>query len=219
MRLSDGGNLPPEIPAADRSRTLDVEAYRKAEGLREQLLVINKLSYLEMGEALILYDLYGECAAQELHWHPALEIGARFGCSTLTLARAVSAHSGAPLVSVDPHGWVQTQGHHPASLAALWQNVHAAGLERYVMPVLSRSSVASTVVQGPFCLVFIDGAHDTGSVEVDIGLFYKRVVPGGILCGHDYQQENRSVADAVDDWCVNRKWTLEVRQSIWIVRM
>ena len=52
--------------------------------------------------------------------------------------------------------------------------------------------------------VFVDGAHDRQSVINDINAWASKLVPGGILCGHDYGQPAEwcsEVKPAVDFWC------------------
>ncbi len=49
--------------------------------------------------------------------------------------------------------------------------------------------------------VFIDGNHDTYHVFEDITEWTKKVKPGGIVCGHDYKEDqgrNYGVIEAVD---------------------
>lgn len=205
-------------PATEYEPELDVEAFRQAKTVREKVRVINDVSYLAAGEAAVLFNLYAECAERGLQHLPAMEIGARFGCSTLTLALASREHNGAGLVSVDPHGWVPTSGYHPGSLEILQSNVQAAGLSNEVLPVLGRTEDVMQWWASSLCLAFIDGAHDTESTANDIRSLARFVLPGGVVCGHDYQKRNRSVADAVDEWVAQEGCELDVQQSIWIVR-
>lgn len=93
---------------------------------------------------------------------------------------------------------------------------------RYVAPVLD--------------FVYIDGNHNPGKVMVDLELYYERVVPGGLVAGHDYTHSSnlKKSVDAftkrvggelhkdgcidggVDWWFFKRKektWTKELRKE------
>lgn len=206
----------------DYARKLDAEAYRNAKSAWERVRIINDVSYLQIGEAAILYNLYVTCFQAGLTYLPALEIGGRFGCSTMTLAQAIKDHDAAMfrrLFSIDPHGLVKTSGHHPGSLPILLANLQAAALEYYVTPILATSQVVAEWWDQSLCLVFIDGAHSTEAVAEDIELFARHVAPGGVLCGHDYMEKPRSVADAVDAWAERHGCEVTVQQSVWSVRM
>lgn len=205
---------------------LDAEAYAEAASAQERLRVINGVSCLHMGEAAILYDLYAECAENGSAHLPALEIGARFGCSTLALALAIREHGGAALVSVDPHGFVPARGHLSGSYEIMRDNLRAAGLAEFVTPVLAVSEAVGQWWRHELCLVFIDGNHAAAAVARDIELFAPHVADGGVLCGHDYlkggtavEAADERVAEAVDEWVAREGYELEVQQSMWIVRM
>tara|TARA_R110000772_G_scaffold80153_5_gene171267 strand:+ start:1780 stop:2340 length:561 start_codon:yes stop_codon:yes gene_type:complete len=50
-----------------------------------------------------------------------------------------------------------------------------------------------------FNFIYIDGAHDYDSVKQDIQLCLPLLAKGGIIAGHDYQQEHGGVQKAVDE--------------------
>lgn len=202
---------------ADYARELDAAAYAAAESTQERVRVINDVSYLQLGEAAILYNLYAACAENGLVHLPALEIGARFGCSTMALALAIKEHEGAPLVSIDPHGFVPAQGHLRGSYDIMRKNLAVAGLAEYVTPVLAMSEAVAQWWRHPLCLVFVDGDHATEAVARDIAAFAPYVAEGGVLCGHDYFA-GKTVADAVDAYAEAEGCEVEVRQSVWVVR-
>lgn len=206
-------------PADDYARELDAEAYGEAESPRDRVRVINDVSYLRIGEAAVLYNLYAEAAEAGLAHLPALEIGARFGCSTLALALAIADHEGAPLVSIDPHGFVPSGGYKRGSFDILASNLRTADLAAHVTPVLALSEIGGAWWRHPVCLVFIDGDHTEEAVARDIELFAPHVAEGGILCGHDYQRHTPLVADAVDEYAEREGLEVEVLQSIWVMRL
>ncbi len=53
-------------------------------------------------------------------------------------------------------------------------------------------------------LAFIDGAHDTPTVESDLRIVASRIVPGGFLTAHDYP--SGGVTEAIDPFVANG-WT------------
>ena len=46
-------------------------------------------------------------------------------------------------------------------------------------------------------MVFIDGGHDYTTVALDIAIAYSLLVPGGLLCGHDFSNDWPGVQQAV----------------------
>jgi len=51
------------------------------------------------------------------------------------------------------------------------------------------SKEAAEFVQRPLDLVFIDALHDEAHVDEDIHLWAPKVRPGGVVCGHDYDNK------------------------------
>lgn len=80
---------------------------------------------------------------------------------------------------------------------AFWGLMHAHAPE-----VLGRLHVvrarSTEVVLPEAHVVFIDAAHDEANVRADIAHWRGRVVSGGELSGHDYQNEYPGVVAAVD---------------------
>jgi hypothetical protein len=65
-------------------------------------------------------------------------------------------------------------------------NVSACGGGEIVRPMLMSSAEAAAVLrEGAFDLVFIDADHSHEQTRRDIELWWPKVAPGGILCGHD----------------------------------
>jgi hypothetical protein len=64
------------------------------------------------------------------------------------------------------------------------------------------SEEAACVLPDDFNFVYIDGAHDYYSVLTDISLWEEKIVPGGILAGHDYVSKKKyaAVGKAVDHY-------------------
>jgi len=64
--------------------------------------------------------------------------------------------------------------------------------------------------------VFIDAQHDYDSVKEDIALWLPKVIPGGLLCGHDYEPKFPGVVNAVDDMLGK---TMIGRNATWGIRL
>lgn len=63
-------------------------------------------------------------------------------------------------------------------------------------------------------LIFIDGAHDEANVTADIRAWLPKVRPGGVLCGHDYQQKAPGVMRGVAA-CFNLLDIALAGDSVW----
>jgi len=82
--------------------------------------------------------------------------------------------------------------------------------------IKTTSEEASTIVPDNLDLVFIDANHSYQYVRQDIELWWPKVRPGGILCGHDFSFEFRNVKRAVCHMAT--AWGLEIqrsRGSVW----
>lgn len=53
--------------------------------------------------------------------------------------------------------------------------------------------------------VYIDGSHLYERVKADINAWWDRMTPGGILAGHDYDEEHAGVRQAVDEFTRKRQ--------------
>lgn len=62
------------------------------------------------------------------------------------------------------------------------------------------ADAAKDFADGSLDFVYIDGAHDFKNVAIDLCEWSKKVRPGGIVFGHDYQRfrRNRSIVDVKD---------------------
>ena len=66
------------------------------------------------------------------------------------------------------------------------KNASAAGSQTQVVPIMSDSAAAATLMRDrSFDLIFIDADHSYDCVKADIAAWLPKVRPGGILCGHD----------------------------------
>ena len=204
-----------------RYKRLSIQAYWAAKSTADRLAIINNVSYLAEGEAKVLFDLYTRAYAAVDHNLPCMEIGARYGCSTLALALARETHGGGPIISIDPHLWAGAAGRKLDSLRYLWFNLAGAHLSDHVTPVLALSNNVATWWQSSLGLLWIDGNHSTIAVQKDLENFAHRVVkPGGIICGHDYMEPPRgpdTVKQAVDEYAAEHGLSVQVYNTIWVL--
>jgi hypothetical protein len=55
---------------------------------------------------------------------------------------------------------------------------------------------------GYFDLIYIDGDHSYNGVKIDLEMSYKKIKPGGLICGHDYISPRfDGVVNAVNEFC------------------
>lgn len=100
-----------------------------------------------------------------------------------------------------------------------WEAVYAGVTERFRhqqrrVKIRRAHSNAAASVAGPATLHFayIDGSHEYGQVMRDLDTWWTRIMPGGVLCGHDYDAASQAeVVMAVDEWGV--KMGLELHQA------
>jgi len=174
----------------------------------------------------------GWTTEQELSWlakHAAksnciAEIGSWRGRST----RAMVDNSDAKIFCIDP--WVDDSIGYPGWWTAqespekykqkdwLWSefnhNLHGCVGTR-IVPVRMFSAYAfqNLYPRGlKFDMIFIDGSHDYGHVVGDIQMFRQMLKPGGVLCGHDYNEPTcPEVAPAVN----SQFSKIDVTGTIW----
>lgn len=72
--------------------------------------------------------------------------------------------------------------------------------------------------------IFIDGDHQYNSVKQDIEVWYNKITPDGVFCGHDYAEgssvEKFGVIDAVQEFVQQHKLRFAVtndKYKSWIV--
>jgi MMP 1-O-methyltransferase len=172
----------PEIPS--------IPAY-----LRE--LALRTKGFLSAAEGDRLYHLAAESARRA----PCLEVGSFCGRSTLFLGAGCQASGGHPLFAVDHHrGSVEQQPGQEyfdpelldpvlgqiSTVSPLTRAIRQAGLEDWVIPVVTDSTRASRNLPAlRLSLVFIDGGHATEDVDEDFRAWAPRLISGGYLCVHD----------------------------------
>jgi hypothetical protein len=71
----------------------------------------------------------------------------------------------------------------------LHRNILGCGLEGVIVPILTTSTRAARLFPDEsVAFGFIDGDHSYSSVTADLGAWWPKIRPGGLLAGHDYRQ-------------------------------
>ncbi len=128
-----------------------------------------------------------------------VEVGCWLGRSTSYVARATSQ-----LICVD-HFSGSTDRYHDAYHETLASTDVRGAFERHMrhlgaeveLMAMDSPLAARRFADGSLDLVFLDGSHDEDAVRKDIAAWWPKLRPGGILAGHDHDEEHPGVARAV----------------------
>jgi predicted O-methyltransferase YrrM len=120
-----------------------------------------------------------------------VEIGSFRGRSTIVLRRAAAPD--VEVVAIDPHGGGDRgpreispdAARGEADHEAFHANLRRAGVDAGVRHVRRMSQDALAEVEGPFELLYVDGAHRYRPARADIERWGERVAPGGTMLVHD----------------------------------
>lgn len=140
--------------------------------------------WLTVEEGELLYRLARACTGEGV----VVEIGSFKGKSTIWLARGSLAGARPRVVAIDPHTG-STEHRHDG--APVWTydeflaNLHRAGVEEVVRPVVATSAEAAAHFDQLVELLFIDGDHRYEMVRQDFELWFPKLMEGGYLLMHD----------------------------------
>ena len=107
--------------------------------------------------------------------------------------------------TLDDYGMVETATKHDIFKEFRYNMQHGGVWDR--IHVKKKSSVRASwdYQDDSLDFVFIDGAHDQGSVEADILAWWPKVKVGGVLAGHDYYGDtDQQVVDGVNNLLAGR---------------
>ena len=135
--------------------------------------VIRRIPERMCGDAQprFLHDLASRLKGQGT----VVEIGTCTGISTIALAFARKEAGHGPMYTIDVL-------EHPAFL----KNITDAGVDKWVIPIIGRSSLVAKSWHEPIELLWIDGDHRYRAIACDITRWGKWVVCGGYIALHDY---------------------------------
>jgi predicted O-methyltransferase YrrM len=151
--------------------------------------------FLADDEAQALYDHALQISATG----PVLEIGSYCGKSTIYLGLACR-QKGSTVFALDHHRGSEEhqQGEffhdpdlydHGAGLMDTFRefrrNIHSAGLDETVVPLVAGSDAAARHWQTPLAMVFIDGGHSLDAALTDYRCWTPHLRRGGVLAIHD----------------------------------
>lgn len=128
---------------------------------------------------------------QEIEIKTIIEVGSWLGASTTYLGNHVS-NKGGKVYAVDtwlgsPEEAVHMQDPRLPYLYQLFlSNIKHAKLTNTIIPVRMRSLEAAHALDVKADLIYLDAAHDTLNVYLDIIAWNQHLSEGGILCGDDW---------------------------------
>lgn len=84
--------------------------------------------------------------------------------------------------------------------------------------VYDYSDIAASQLPDDLDFVYIDGNHNYEYVKKDINIYYKKILPGGIISGHDYP-DILDVKRAVDEFAdTNNLYVYLSHLDWWITK-
>lgn len=149
-----------------------------------------------------------------------LEIGSYRGLSTICMAQTARS-----VTCIDPFTGEGTS--EPGeTFADFKSNLKRYGVAGKVTAYRATTAEVARSIDGPFDLVFIDGAHDFASISTDVAAAEHLLTPGGLMVFHDYRKTlgehdgrwDPDVTEAVDTYCQVGAKLLETAGTLAIVQ-
>nr|WP_307726428.1 class I SAM-dependent methyltransferase [Trichlorobacter sp.] len=161
-----------------------------------------------------------------------LEIGSFNGSSAMVMGHAIKERE-IKLFCIDPwHDYLGQEdfvGFNQARIAdgskimqEFVKNTSFLGTQLKMLRGFS-ADFATMLAGQEFDLIFIDGAHDYGSVRADIMIGLSALKPGGLLTGHDFHSCGHGVRQAVNSMLglsptISNKGVIE-QTYIWFAQL
>ncbi len=168
--------------------------------------------------------LFYRSLARKVRSGTVIEVGAWKGRSTAFVG-PVCRENATRLVCVDT--WTGSSDQYDAAYRQITSNEDVPAQFRDNMAVraipVDEMHCTSTQAARSFApesvdLVFLDASHDYHSVSSDVNNWFERIRANGVLAGHDFNDEHQGVTRAVEEFCQQRKRTLQRGHgSIWCV--
>ena len=143
---------------------------------------------------------------------PAVELGVRAGESTISLLAAIRDRGSGSLLSVDIADCrveclrnLKRRGFRLSFLRKRW---------RFLLQDSVQS--ARAVQDGSLGLVFVDTCHEYEQTVQELMVWWPKLGPGGVLCGHDYQGF-AGVTAAVDEFPARHKMTCREKSGFYLM--
>jgi hypothetical protein len=139
---------------------------------------------------------------------PAVEIG----CAEGNFSRDLLASGVKKLIMVDNWSHIanqtgdgnESENWHQSNFSQAMSKVSAYPDQVEVLKGISWK-MAKRVPDNSVGMIYIDACHEYKCVKQDLDAWYSKVVPGGIIAGHDYMNEAYGVKRAVDEFAAAHK--------------
>jgi hypothetical protein len=175
--------------------------------------------YQHLGENWFNYENFYKFIAEKFDSGKFVEVGSWKGKSASFLAvEIINSNKNIELFCVDPWFGGEQYGLPTSNGDSVYNEFinNIAPVSHVIKPIRMTSEDASKQFEDESLdFVFIDGLHDYESVKNDISYWYPKVKVGGIISGHDYCV-GWGVIPAVDEWCTNNNYKIEVDGACWI---
>lgn len=96
--------------------------------------------------------------------------------------------------SASPQAW------HDKNFEAAVERVKPYGDKAVILKGWT-TEMAAQIPDNSLGLVYLDAGHDFNSVKADLMAYFPKLVPGGIMAGHDYLNDGYGVRKAVTEFC------------------
>lgn len=168
-------------------------------------------------------DIYSQAVREAGDNSILVEVGAYLGRSTAFLAvEVINSRKWPKVYVVDTWKGNLSEPDHMHEMGKLGGDAYPHFCKNmtkvlHVLTPMRMESVeaASTFVDGSIDFVFIDADHRYDWVRSDIDAWWPKVKPGGVLAGHDYDDQFPGVRQAVDE---SFSGQFEIRNKSWWVR-
>lgn len=162
-----------------------------------------------------------------------VDVGVWKGQSTITMASAMQrAGINGCVIAIDtflgsaehwsgPGALYSRQHGLPDLYETFLNNVHAAGLTEYIVPLPQTSSVAAVILQRlqvTAAVVHVDAAHEYEDVMRDAAAYWAILNPGGYLIGDDYHETWPGVIKAAGEFSAKVGRPLSIDGPKWILQ-
>lgn len=134
----------------------------------------------------------------------AIEVGSWAGSTALTLVPhfdtlyCVDTFEGNPGTHLEENAEIMNEDGIEGVFRVFCHNM-GAKLLYSIIPCVGKSTEWAAIWPFPVDLIFIDADHEYENVLADIKAWRPHVRAGGILCGHDYDDQFPGVVQAVEE--------------------
>lgn len=140
--------------------------------------------WLTPDEGIFLY----ESAKKVKQKNAIVEIGSWKGRSTICLGKGAKDGNQATVYAIDPHvgsSLHQNMFGSVDTFQEFTQNIRNAKVDQHIEPIRDTSENAIKNFGNSIEFIFIDGTHKFKFVNLDLKLWFPKVVNGGIIVFHD----------------------------------